>query len=95
MRAGQTQAPPTTSPASSDLATTPVPAPVGSVLDQFAAALATQARAQLLPALQSDRELQRTVGAAMGREIAKPLWVLAGVAAVYVGWRIYHARDKR
>lgn len=65
---------------------------IDGMLDQVAGALARQARTELLPAIQADRELQETIGRAAGREVAKPLWILAGLAAVYVGYRLCNAR---
>lgn len=66
---------------------------VDGMLNQIAGALADQAGPMIardvLPILQQDRALQREVGSAAGREMAKPLWVLAGVAALYVGWRVW------
>lgn len=60
---------------------------VDGMLTQIAQALAGAAvplvRTEVLPVLQQDRELQRTVGAAMGREIglavARKMWPYAAV----------------
>lgn len=63
---------------------------VDGMLDQIAEALARQARPLLqqdvLPALRSDRALQREVGNAIGRSAARelegPMWLAAGALAV-------------
>jgi hypothetical protein len=82
---------------------TPDPAPIvvradGSIagidgmLDQIGGALARQFRTELWPVIRADQALQQHVGRAVGRELAKPLWVLAGVVGLYVGWKVYKGR---
>lgn len=68
---------------------------IDGMLDQISGALLRQAKTEILPTLQNDRELQMTVGRAAGKAMAKPLWVIAGVAAVYVGWVIWTHNDER
>ena len=67
---------------------------IDGMLDQLAAAAARQARLELLPVLQADRETQRTIGRAAGRELAKPLWALALLAGGYVGYRVWRAERR-
>lgn len=77
--------------------TTPAPAGIGpdgriagidGMLDQIAGALVRQAtpyvQSQILPALQSDRALQMTVGAAAGQAAAQTLrpWVILGTVSL-------------
>lgn len=63
---------------------------IDGMLDQVAAAVARQAaplvRTEILPVLQADRELQRTVGAAAGQAAATKLWpwFAVGAAALVV-----------
>lgn len=83
---------PSTTPAVVSQANGYVPG-IDGMLSQVSGALVQQAKTQILPVLQQDRELQRTIGKAAGREIAKPLWVIAGVAAIYVGWRVFHVEE--
>lgn len=64
---------------------------IDGMLDQIAQALMRNARTEILPAIQQDPRLQATVGAAVGRQLAKPLWVMAGVAAVWAGYAIYRS----
>lgn len=103
--AAQTQAPPlppATAPLAPPAAATPPSAEIrvgadgyvhgiDGMLDQIASALMRQARTEILPTLQRDRTLQATIGAAAGRELARPLWALAGIAAAYVGWQFWRA----
>lgn len=67
---------------------------IDGMLDQISGALLRQAKTEILPTLQNDRELQTTVGRAIGKSLANPLWVMAGVAAVYVGWVIWSNSQK-
>jgi len=62
---------------------------IQGMLDQIAGALVRQARVELLPVLQADQNLQRTIGSAIGEKIAKPLWVIAGTVVLYAGWKVY------
>lgn len=68
---------------------------IDGMLDQISGALVRQA----LPIIQRDKDLQVTVGGAIGtsagRVLAQPLWIIAGIAAVYVGWQIFkpHTRE--
>jgi hypothetical protein len=57
---------------------------VDGMLDQIASALAGQVRTQLLPVVQQDRDLQRTIGAAAGQAAAQELkpWVVLGAGAL-------------
>jgi len=68
---------------------------VDGVLNQVAGAVAAQAARVLLPPLQADRELQRTIGAAAGRAIyreARPVvWTVAGAILATCGVLIYRA----
>lgn len=66
---------------------------IDGMLDQISGALLRQARTEILPTLQNDRALQTTIGRAAGKALAKPLWVIAGIAAVYVGWTIWQSGD--
>lgn len=50
---------------------------IDGMLQQVARAFVGEA----MPHVQGDREMQARVGRAIGQEVAKPLWVLAGVAA--------------
>ncbi len=61
---------------------------IDGLLNQISGALVRQAKTEILPTLQSDTAFQRTVGSAVGAEIAKPLWFLFGVAAIYAGWKM-------
>lgn len=72
---------------------------VDGLLDQIAAAAARQATPLLrdvaLPALQRDRELQRTVGIAigtgLGQQIKPVLWVAAGLLGL-IAWGVWRNR---
>lgn len=102
-------APSTTAPsttASSTTSTTPSSSDVSvgangyihgidGMLDQISGALLRQAKTEILPTLQNDRALQETIGRAAGKAMAKPLWVIAGIAAVFVGWTIWQTSDIR
>lgn len=68
---------------------------IDGMLDQISGALLRQAKTEILPTLQNDRALQETIGYAAGRAMAKPLWVIAGIAAVFVGWTIWQTSDIR
>lgn len=50
---------------------------IDGMLQQVARAFMGEA----MPHVTADREMQARVGRAIGQEVAKPLWVLAGVAA--------------
>lgn len=65
---------------------------IDGMLDQIGGALVRQFRTELWPVVRADTQLQQTVGSAAGRELAKPLWALAIIAGVYVGWKIYKKR---
>lgn len=87
-------------PVSSVPAPSPAPIYVGSngyihgidgMLDQISGALVKQA----MPIIQQDRSMQETIGYGAGKALAKPLWVLSGIAAVWVGWQIYQSRYPR
>lgn len=66
---------------------------IDGMLDQISGSLAKQVvpllRTEILPILQNDLRLQATIGAAVGREVARPLWALVAIAALYGGWKIY------
>jgi hypothetical protein len=62
---------------------------IDGMLSQVSGALMREAKVHLLPELQQDKALQETVGRAIGREIAKPLWIGAiaiTAAAAVVIW---------
>lgn len=99
---GQTPAQPTSQPATQPSSAPPITvgsngriAGIDGMLDQVAEAMARQAgpmiRRDLLPVLQQDRGLQRTIGAAAGREIAKPLWLLGIATAALAVVSVYRA----
>lgn len=50
---------------------------IDGMLSQVARAFVGEA----MPHVTADRDMQARVGRAIGQEVAKPLWVLAGVAA--------------
>ena len=50
---------------------------IDGMLQQVASAFV----GEVMPHVSSDRQMQAAVGRAIGQEIARPLWVLAGVAA--------------
>lgn len=62
---------------------------IDGMLDQICGALARQGKHEWLPVLQRDKDLQATVGASIGRELAKPLWVIAFLIAGYAGYKIW------
>lgn len=64
---------------------------IDGMLNQVARAFVGQA----MPVVQQDREMQARVGAAIGAELARPVWLLAGVAAAYVAWQIYQGAARR
>src|SRR5258708_37444025 len=72
---------------------------IDGMLDQVAGALVRQAtplvQSQILPAIQRDRALQATVGAAAGRAAAHALrpWVILGTVslATLAAVSVYHA----
>lgn len=68
---------------------------IDGMLDQIAGACMRQAKTELLPVIQQDYKMQATVGRAAGAAMARPLWVIAGIAAVYVGYKIYQDRRRR
>lgn len=65
---------------------------IDGVLDQISESLAKQA-VHLLPLLQADKELQRTIGRAAGeaaaRKLEPVLWIIAGTLGViaYSQWK--------
>ena len=64
---------------------------IDGLLGQVATALMRSAKSELLPAVRRDQALQQAVGRAIGRELAKPLWVIAGATVVYVGYKMLRA----
>jgi|SRR5579859_2564980 len=62
---------------------------IDGMLDQICGALARQGKQEWLPALQADTNLQQNIGAGIGSELAKPLWVIAIVIAGYAGWKMW------
>jgi hypothetical protein len=63
---------------------------IDGMLDQISGALVRQA----MPIIQGDAQMQQNIGYAAGRALAKPLWVMAGIAAFYVGWSMYKSKPK-
>lgn len=61
---------------------------IDGMLDQICGAIARQGKAEWLPVLQQDKALQTTIGAGIGRELAKPLWVLVFLFAGYIGYKL-------
>jgi len=61
---------------------------LNQVSGSLSSQLIPQFKAEILPILLQDHKMQRTVGQGIGDSIAGPLWALAGVAGVYVAWRI-------
>jgi hypothetical protein len=72
---------------------------IDGLLDQVSHALGRRiipmVREQIVPVLQQDRDLQMNIGKAIGRQLALPLWVLVGGAAVYAAVRIHRNREVR
>jgi len=75
---------------------------VDGVLDQVSAALGRQAepilRNTILPTLRADRELQRTVGAAAGKALArelKPFFFVITGAVLFIAWNSYRSNRVR
>lgn len=72
---------------------------IDGLLDQISASLGRRIipmlRQEILPVLQNDREMQATLGRAIGRQLALPLWVLLGGGAIYVAYRMQQGRTAR
>jgi hypothetical protein len=62
---------------------------IEGMLDQITSSLVRQVRVELLPVLQADKNLQATLGQGIGSEVAKPIWVLVGIAGAYAVWKVY------
>lgn len=60
------------------------------VLGQVARAFIGQA----MPEISRDRAMQATVGQAIGAEVAKPLWIAAGVGTAFLAWYVYTESNK-
>lgn len=69
---------------------------IDGLLDQISASLGRRIipmlRQEILPILQNDRDLQATLGRAIGRQIALPLWALLAVGAVYAALQMQKGR---
>jgi hypothetical protein len=92
--ASPTTTPSTTTPATPTVAENGYIYGIDGMLDQICGALARQGRSEWLPVLQRDTDLQARVGAGIGRELAKPLWILTFVAIGYVGYKIWRGQTR-
>lgn len=65
---------------------------IDGVLDQIAGAMMRQARTELVPALRDDAVFIERIGTAIGREVAKPTWLIVAFSAAGLAWQISRGR---